>query len=83
MGKHGKRQSQQKQRGKGRTFSYNLEEETYTALNSEEEIVSDEEENDGGVEEDNKIKNNNIPSKFWLYQQSVQVKVYFTKFAFR
>lgn len=78
MGKHGKKQSHQ--RGTRRTFSYNLEEsceeERYPPLNPEEGNVSDEEGNDSEAEEDeedSEVKNN-LPSKFWLYQQSVQVK---------
>ncbi|XP_027101072.2 uncharacterized protein [Coffea arabica] len=87
MGKHGKKlsqQQQQKQQRRGRrAFSYNNEEEEEQQYieqrdseKNDDESQEEEEEEVEEEEEDNEISqspsNNDVPSKFLLYQQSVQ-----------
>ncbi|XP_019178843.1 PREDICTED: uncharacterized protein LOC109173979 isoform X2 [Ipomoea nil] len=78
MGKHGKKQNHHR---RGARSTHYLEEEAgeqYPPAQEEHELPEDEEEEDDDEEEDTEIDNNSsastndMPSKFMLYQQSVQ-----------
>lgn len=89
MGKHGKKQSHQHQQRRGRrAFSYNQEEEEPDCAEEQRDVEEsenghespeeeEEEEGGGGRGRDNEFNqspsNEEAPSKFLLYQQSVQV----------
>ncbi|KAL3518530.1 hypothetical protein ACH5RR_021119 [Cinchona calisaya] len=79
MGKHGKKPShQQQQRRARRAFSYSTNEEEEECVEQRDiEENEDESQEEEEEEEDNEFNqspssNNDVPSKFLLYQQSVQ-----------
>ncbi|KAF8403257.1 hypothetical protein HHK36_011358 [Tetracentron sinense] len=70
MGKSGKKHQKQKQ---PRRVFYGSEEETETSIASSSQAAADEEEHEAAEEEtDERIQSTESPSKYLLYQQSVQ-----------